>query len=542
MGLPSEVSNSREVLKLFASSADYESQRAILRQAVQDCLEGLRKNGSWQRDLSEAQADFQTSTVPREGSSLTDYFRRLTQTIVPTSIKISSPRYIGHMTSIVPDFACILAELLATLNQNLVKKEASPVLTLLERQVVAMMHRLIYQFPDEFYDWHIQKPESTLGLITQGGTLSNLTALWMARNAAFPKCDDFPGVESAGLKAALTRYGFENAVILGSKLMHYSIPKAAGILGLGGQNLIRLPVDADNRLKIDALIDAVEQCSRRRQKILAIVGVAGATDCGSIDPLNEIAAVARDSNIFFHVDAAWCGAMLFSARHASALAGIAEADSVVIDGHKQMYVPVGSSILLFRNHYAAKVIQKSASYILQNGSGDLGQRSIEGSRAGSVIFLHAALQLIGSEGYGFLIDENLRKAKMFAQMIRTCSQFELLLEPMTNIVLYRYIPERLRFFGKRRLDANENLEVNAFNEVLQKRESEAGRTMVSRTIFENTSYGEGVPVVALRAVILNPLIEAADLRSVLDDQLEIAAELEAFETSSAPVLTLSRTA
>src|SRR2546427_3611092 len=147
------------------------------------------------------------------------------------------------MTSVVPDFASILGELVVPLNQNLVKKEASPALTLLERQVIAMIHRLIYQSPEEFYGWHIQNSESTLGLLTQGGTLSNLTALWMARNAAFPKSDDFPGVESVGLASALTRYGYDDAVIIGSRLMHYSIPKAAGILGLGGQNVIRIPVD-----------------------------------------------------------------------------------------------------------------------------------------------------------------------------------------------------------------------------------------------------------------------------------------------------------
>jgi len=128
---------------------------------------------------------------------------------------------------------------------------------------------------------------------------------------------------------------------------------------------------------------------------------------------------------------------------------------------------------------------------------------------------------------------------MMAEMVRASSQFELLLEPATNIVLCRYIPERLRSFGKQRLDVDENLAVNAFNEMLQKAQSEAGRTMVSRTIIENPSQSEGVSIVALRAVIINPLIEAKDLRSVLDDQLAIAAE---FESSTAPVLAQCRTA
>jgi glutamate decarboxylase len=550
MGLSNDVNTNDQVLKLFASASDYETQRATLRESVQECLEALRNRTILRREalpnlaqdrleqpsLTCVQEDFQSSAIPVRPSSVIEYFRWLAQTIVPASVDIMSPVSLAHMTSILPNFAGILGELIVTLNQNLVKKDASLALTLLERQVLAMVHRLVYRSPEEFYDRHIQNCESTLGLVTQGGTLSNLTALWLARNRAFPADDDFPGVESAGLKAGLTRYGFDDAVILGSRLMHYSIPKAAGILGLGSQNIIRLPVDRDNRLDVGALHECLSQCFRGRQKVLAIVGIAGTTDCGSIDPLSEIAAIARDSKTFFHVDAAWGGPMLFSTRYAGYLDGIAEADSVVIDGHKQMYVPVGSSTLLFKDPSAAKVIEKRANYILQNGSGDLGHRSIEGSRAGSVLFLHAALELIGKEGYEFLIEENLRKAQMMADLIRESSQFELLLSPETNIVLYRYIPRRLRLFGKQRMNTDENIQVNVFNEMLQKAQSEAGRSIVSRTIIENTGQGERLPIVALRAVISNPLITEADLRFVLNDQAAIAAEIDTLESAPQPAL------
>ena len=536
MILLSDVSHNNEVLKLFAPASDYESQRAALRNELRECMEALRSTGTLRRDLTAIREAFQNSAVPARPTDVREYFQRLAHTVIPCSVDISSPLCIGHMTGVLPNFAGILGELIVTLNQNLVKRDASHALTLLERQVLAMVHRLIYHSSEEFYARHIQNSESTLGLITQGGTLGNLTALWIARNSAFPKSDDFSGVESAGMPAALARYGYVDAVIVGSRLMHYSIQKAAGILGLGCQNIIRLPVDSANRLDVGALRDCLANCSRRRKKVLAIVGIAGTTDCGSIDPLKEIAAIARDSQVFFHVDAAWGGPMLFSSRYAPKLAGIAQADSVVIDGHKQMYVPVGSSMLLFKDPYVARVIEKSSNYILQNGSGDLGQRSIEGSRAGSVLFLHAALELIGSEGYGFLIEENLRKSQMMAQLINGSSQFELLLQPETNIVLYRYIPQQFRLFGKRRLAPEENAQVNGFNEMLQKTQSEAGRTFVSRTTIENSSQGEGVPVVALRAVISNALIEEKHFRFVLDDQAAIGAELDSVESSPNPIL------
>lgn len=273
---------------------------------------------------------------------------------------------------------------------------------------------------------------------------------------------------------------------------------------------------------------------------MAIVGIAGTTDCGSIDPLAEIGEIAREARAFFHVDAAWGGPMLFSPAHAPQLDGIAEADSVVIDGHKQMYVPVGTSMLLFRDPDTAKLIEKNSTYILQNGSGDLGQRAIQGSREGSILFLHAALELIGSEGYRFLIEDNLRKARMMADLIRVRSQFELLLEPETNIVLYRYIPKRFSCQVKQYFEDEENAQISAFNEMLQKTQSEACRTFVSRTIIDNSSQGQGAPIVALRAVIRNPLTEEKHLRMVLDDQTAIGTQLEAISHTRDPIFAESR--
>jgi glutamate decarboxylase len=226
------------------------------------------------------------------------------------------------------------------------------------------------------------------------------------------------------------------------------------------------------------------------------------------------------------VDAAWGGPLLFSEQHRRLLSGIEQADSVVLDGHKQMYLPVTASALLLRDPTAARVIEKHSHYMLQQGSGDLGRRSVEGSRNGRSLFFHAGLRLIGEQGYGFLMEENLRKSRSMAELIRRRPEFELLAEPQTNILLYRGLP--LAFRGPREhvFSSKENAVINAFNERLQKKQSQAGRTFVSRTTIALGKASPATPLVALRAVIANPLLQQHHMQNVLEDQVSIMAEFE----------------
>src|SRR5215216_6095122 len=119
------------------------------------------------------------------------------------------------MTSALPHFMRSLGRLQVALNQNVVKIETSKAFTPFERQTLAMIHRLIFNRSDDFYYEHVQKQASTLGIVTSGGTLANITALWCARNRALRPQDGFAGIESEGLAAALKFYGYDSAVIIG---------------------------------------------------------------------------------------------------------------------------------------------------------------------------------------------------------------------------------------------------------------------------------------------------------------------------------------
>lgn len=466
---------------------------------------------------------FSDSIIPDNPSEVGAYLNRLAESVVAHSTRISSPRFIGHMTSALPYFVRTLGKLLIGMNQNLVKVETAKALSPFERQVIAMMHRLIYQQTDDFYAEHIQNCESTLGIHVSGGTLANVSALWCARNNVLRKTDIFRGIDHDGLPAALIAHGFTGAVIIGSTLIHYSFEKAADVLGLGVQGLIKIPVNDLGQIELPALRQTIAECREQRLCILAIVGNAGTTETGAIDSLSELAEIAKEAGTHFHVDAAWGGPLLFSQRYKYKLAGIEMADSVTIDGHKQLYLPMGSGMVLFRSPHIAAVIEKHARYIVRAGSPDLGCRSLEGSRPGTALFLQAALNIIGRRGYEVIVEESLRKAQYLADAVRLKDEFELLTEPEMNILTYRYVPARWRKQAAVwQLTIADNQAINRINESLQELQLRSGLSFVSRTTLEHTRYGRGVPIVALRVVLANPTTTEEDIEAVLRDQIMIA--------------------
>ncbi len=130
-----------------------------------------------------------------------------------------------------------------------------------------------------------------------------------------------------------------------------------------------------------------------------------------------MAAIAREHGAHFHVDAAWGGPTLFSARWRHLLAGIELADSVTLDAHKQLYVPMGAGMALFRDPAAVRAIEHHARYIIREGSRDLGSKTLEGSRPGMAMLVHSGLRILGRRGYELLIDGGIDKARWFADEI-----------------------------------------------------------------------------------------------------------------------------
>lgn len=463
--------------------------------------------------------------IPREPVPLATYLEQAVPAFIQDSTRVACVRQIGHMTGSLPNYLPPLAELVTAMNQNVVKSETSKTVTLLEKQVTASIHRLIYNCSDSFYETGVADPDVALGMFTSGGTIANITGLWAARNAALgpDEAGGFPGVEQRGLLEAALHYGYKGAVVVGSDLMHYSFKKATDVLGIGVQGLVTVDHDEQYRIRVDQVAQKLQECKDRNICVLAVVGIAGATETGAIDDLDALANLAEEHGVHFHVDAAWGGPALFSADLAPMMKGIERADSVTIDGHKQLFMPMGCGMLLLKDPNLSNHISKTASYIIRSGSNDLGRFTLEGSRPANAVYLHANLSCIGASGYEALMNRSVRVCRYMAHVLKTFGSFEVLFEPMTNILLYRYVPAHLRarVFSGAELTDEEWECVDQANASLQEQQKSEGQTFVSRTSINDAKHG-GRRLIALRVVIANPLTEERDIDAVIADQLRIA--------------------
>ncbi len=484
--------------------------------------------------LAKLAEEYKDTIITREPQKkLDDVIKDIIVEIAPKAVNVASPYFVGHMTSAIPFFMVHLKAITAALNQNLIKLETSKVLSLLEKQVLAKVHRLIYENSDDFYSEHVQNTETSLGVFTTGGTTANLTALWVARNSLFAPKDDFISIEHDGFHEAMKTYGFQQIVVLVSKRGHFSLKKAGGILGLGNKNIIPIDVDKNRSIDLNKLkAKVIELQQDGRTKIAAIVGIAGATETGIIDPLPEIADICEEHNIHYHVDAAWGGPVLLSEKYRYLLKGIERADSITIDCHKQFYMPMTSGMVYFKDPNAMDHIVYHARYVNRPGSVDLGIKSLEGSREANSLILDSALKIMGSRGYALMIEHGIEIAHDFADLIRKRKLFQLITEPQLNILTYRLVPLHLQKKMKK-ADKNKRAKIDYLlddiNTKVQRIQREAGKSFVSRTrlrVFPEDEHN----TVVLRCVIMNPMTNLSILTEILDEQEDILERLKNFHT------------
>ncbi|HEY9770597.1 MAG TPA: aminotransferase class V-fold PLP-dependent enzyme [Coleofasciculaceae cyanobacterium] len=468
---------------------------------------------------------FQRSELPLHPITVDDYHDRFTQEVLPYAIDTASPTFIGHMTSALPDFMHDMSKIISRLNQNLVKIETSKSLIFLEREAIAMLHRLVYSFSGKFYTENIQQKNYNLGIITTGGTTANISALLCARNSGLLTKEKSGELSKESLYKVLSHKGYQDIVIIGSRLMHYSLNKAASILGLGTDNIVFIDSNDDANLNLNLLEAKIRECRRNKLYILALVGIPGTTETGEIDPLWEMGEIAQEFGIHFHVDGAWGGATIFSDKHKGKLKGIERADSITICGHKQLYLPQGISVCLFKDPQMLNSAATTARYQAQQDTFDVGRFTIEGSRSAISLCLHSALHIIGKRGYEILINNGIEKAQYFSRLIELLKPFELLMPPALNIVNYRYIPNDLRVKAQQKSLSGDDIQrINQLNTQIQREQFEQG--MISKTTLMDTAYGKDQEIVVFRAVLSNPNTTATDLQTVLEDQLRIANQIE----------------
>ena len=493
--------------------------------------------------LPELSHIFSQTAIPEDPHLIKDVLSEIKAKIIAHSVKVASPYYIGHMTSAIPYFMILLEMIIAALNQNQVKIETAKASSFVERELMAWFHRLVFNRSDAFYERNVQNPRVALGNATADGTISNLTAFLVAREKAFPPDGQFPGVRIAGMERGLHHYGFSRGVILVSSRGHYSIQKAANLLGLGEDNVLAIPVDGNHRMDVRRLAQKVKSLKKeKRTKIVAIAGIAGNTETGSVDPLEEMADLAHEANTHFHVDACWGGSALLVDEYRPLLKGIEKADSVSIDAHKLLYCPMAMGLVLFENERDLNTIKQSSQYVIRRNSVDMGRFTVEGSRPFDSLKPWAALKIMGRDGYRLLMRSARDNAYTLKENLDGCGNFETLNTPELFILIYRFVPrqvneqlakwqeERRETKNRRRINTLDrgirkvNHLVNALNIKLHKALRQDDTSFVSRTKLESTRY-RPQNIVVLRAVLINPLTDETVLKEIMETQNRIGLAL-----------------
>jgi len=413
------------------------------------------------------------------------------------------PGFMGHMDTIASAIGIFSDAVVSALNNNMLAWEMSPVFSELEQKIMRWACSLFgLGATDDHPD---RRP---IGHLVSGGTLANITAMWVARNAR-----GGDALADHGLS------GRRTPVFLASENAHFSFRKAANILGLGRDGWVEIPADAEGRVLVDRMEQAIRRVRDEGRVPFALVGVAGTTITGSIDPLPEIAALARREGLWFHVDAAYGGAIAFSETLRPKLRGIEHADSVTFNPQKWLFVPKTCATLLFRDRREPdRHLREPFIYGASNRTTagrertNLGEWTLQGTRRVDVLKLFLTLEHFGRARLARMIERQVDLARVFAGAIADCPELELLHRPELNIVCFRYRghpawPEWI----------DDDAPLDRLNTRIQERLEESGIGWLSLPHYRRRTI--------LRAVILHPRTTEALLDRILDQVREAGREI-----------------
>ncbi len=296
-------------------------------------LESLPEQPAWSLEDGRKAAQSVREPPPENGTSLEEILRLLFDGVIPCSLNTAGPGYLAY----VPGgglYTAALAEFIAAaVNRYAGVWIAAPGAVEVETQVIRWLAELMGM------------PPGSLGLLTTGGSMSNLIALAAAR-------DKILGEE------------FADGTLYASEEVHHSVTKAARVIGIRADNCRTIPVDSAYRVRLDLLEAAIRRDRDQGLRPFCVCGSAGTVNTGAIDPLRELAAIARREDLWFHVDGAYGGVFRMVPELAEALRGMEDADSVAIDPHKGLFLAYGTGALLVRDMSdLRRAYQSTAAYL-----------------------------------------------------------------------------------------------------------------------------------------------------------------------------------
>lgn len=445
---------------------------------------GERRDGPAEKRADMVPAPDSPCGVGPSQTDLSDDFAQLVKTMLQRGLNLHNPRYLGHQVPAPVPLAGLFDAVGSVTNQVMAVYEMGPWATAVEQALIQELGATIGWAPDTF-----------AGAVTHGGSLANLTALLTARNVALGD------VWERGLAGDRPQ-----PVLVTHTDAHYSVARAAGILGLGSRQIRHVGLDKLGRMDPQKLHDQLAFLRAQNRPIVAVSACSCATPTGAFDPLEEIAAVCREHEVWLHVDAAHGGAALLSERHRHLVAGLEQADSVTWDAHKMLFVPALCTFVFYRDKSRSfEAFRQDAPYLFDPAAPgladyDSGIRTVECTKRAATFGLWGVWSLFGRQLFTDMVDVTFDLGRRLYEKLAAADDFVPLHEPQCNIVVFRHVPNELR-------DAPSE-SIGIFQLELRRRIIESGEFYI--VPLEREGVG------ALRVTIINPLTTADHLDQLLD--------------------------
>lgn len=416
-----------------------------------------------------------------ENSSIEDFYKKL----IADSIHLHHPKYMGHQISPPAPIASLSAMLTDILNNGMGIYEMGGPSTAIERVVIETIAQAIG------YD------NTSDGFLTSGGTLANLTALLTARAQIK---DRHIWTEGNGTK---------KLALMVSEQAHYCVDRAARIMGLGTEGIIKVPVNEKYQIRTDLLEKHYEEAVAKGIEVFAVVGSACTTSTGSYDNLEILGEFAEKHQVWFHVDGAHGGAVVFSQKYRHLVKGVEKADSIIMDCHKMMMTPSVTTALIYKSGDASySTFSQNANYLFEKEQDqewyNLAKRTFECTKLMMGVKFYSIISTYGTQAIEEFVTVLYDKARTFSELVNDDPEFELATDPESNIVCYRL---------KGKGTAAEKL--NDLNSSVRKAILDEGEFYIVQTVLDNKVY--------FRNTMMNPFTSKEDMLQLLE-KLKLLAE------------------
>jgi len=426
---------------------------------------------------------------------------------------LNHPRCVGHQVPAPLPLVGLFDAITTMTNQVQGVYEMGPWGIAAERAVMDLIGQQIGYQSGEFG-----------GLVTSGGSLGNLTALLAARNEACPWMWNGGAVPNAGDGEVNQQASHSDRlpVLLVQADAHYSIERAAGVMGIGTSQVRRVPLDAGRRMDLDSLQKLLERMRVENVPVIAVVAVACTTAVGAFDPLDPIADLCTEYGVWLHVDAAHGGAVCLSRQHRHLVKGLHRADSVVLDAHKMMFVPAVCALVFYKNpKHRFRAFEQSAPYLFDPSVPDMseydnGRVTFECTKRSAALGLWGTLAIFGTQLFEQLVDHVFAMAQGLASLLAESSDFELFAQPSANMVVFRYLPPEL--------ESASDQQLNQLQLRLRRAMLDSGFAYLTQTSLDGRIY--------LRCTLMNPLTGLSHLEQIVNELARLGPEIPVLASAS----------